>query len=356
MGSRIGSMLGSSLGNLAQNTIGKIFGFGEYKEGLATEHGIESKEIAEGAAPEVNSLVAPLSTNELVPMMHCDEEGMIRVVRREFCRVVNIGSGGTSFTMAITPTGSPFPWLSAIAPSWQQWSMLGMAFEYVPTSGVATGNPDGNAALGVVVMAIRYNPLEPNAAWPTTSTPGLLNMQGAVSMSPAAHGCCYVECDPILQNQPVKFVETKEDQVTSSSDANFNAGTLIIRTEGAQPLTPFECGQLWVTYEILLMNPRTRDPLAAPSPLISIPVYYKLWERLQLLQAVRDRTDRQSVTDFAEAMKIKAVFNTLEFKKAFADATLKVRLTALDMEDEKKVQQLPPPEFPTELHRDTVFV
>jgi len=259
-GARIGQKIGGALGGMAQHAIGTIFGAGEYQESLGAEIGVPGGEIASGGEPSVNSLVEPVSKDQVVPMMHSDMEGSVRIVRREFVSTINIQDDASEYNFKITPSDvNTFPWLSSLSRNWQQWSVLGLAAEYVPTSGYAVG--DTNAALGQVAMAFKYNVNENGGQWPESSLQGMLNMNGSTSCSPAAPGVCYMECAPEMQNQAVRFVLTDESVVGSNySFQNYFAANLLIHTEGAQNSLAFQAGQLWLTYEICLMQPRPRDP------------------------------------------------------------------------------------------------
>jgi hypothetical protein len=266
MGTKVGAKLGGLLGGFAQKGLGRLFGMGEYKEGLASELGVDATSIAEGGSPDVNSLVSPVSSNA-VPQMHMSE-GCVRVVRREFIAPILIQTNGLTNTYRINPGRRVFPWLYSMARNFQQFQFLGFAAEYVPTSGNAVSST--NAALGQVAMAFAYNTIltQNGTQWPITELTGLLNMAGAVSCSPAAPGACYMECDPAMSNQPVRFVWTEGEGSDFSlfySEQNLDSAIFLIRTEGAQNATPFQAGQLWFTYEVVLMQPRPQDPFPSPS-------------------------------------------------------------------------------------------
>jgi len=296
------------LGGMAQKGLGRIFGFGEYKEALAGEIGTASEAITESNTPAVNSLVAPLSTNELVPLMHADAEGTIRIARREFIDVIQIANEAIVYQVPIDPGNSVvFPWLHTVAKNYQQYSLLGFAAEYVPTSGVAVASL--SAALGQVAMAYKYNVNEAVSSWPTGSLQGMLNMNGSMSCSPAAPGTCYLECDPRMTNQPVKFVRTGEPLSLYYSEQNFDCGTLLIRTEGAQDPQPFQCGQLWITYEIMLMNPRPQNP-----SLLMRDRFSDLTDELRALKDfIGPMTPSECVRIAARIVELEAFTNSLEF-------------------------------------------
>lgn len=333
-------MLGGALGSWAQKGIGTLFGMGDYKEALASELGVESSAIEQNASPSVNSLTKPLSTNEAVPFMHSDMEGAIRIVRREFVDVIQIGGSAIVRIFVVSPTTSLFPWLSGLADNWQTWSVSGFAAEYVPTSGVAVGGT--NAALGQVSMAYVYNVDEQNGQFPATSLQGILNQNGSVSGSPAAPSTCLLECDPKRGGanavNPIRFVETETLLSAYYSEADLEAATLIVRTEGSQATTPFQCGQLWVTYEITLYQPRAIKP---PVTFYDMPSYSKFRAlRLRQMELNRD-TGPWTLVELAkrnaERRAIKDEFETREHKAAYNQAEYDAEMQCIDeLEHQRK--------------------
>lgn len=251
------------LGDYAEKGLSTLFGLGEYQEGLAEELGVKQEEIAMSKnTPEVNSLVEPVSTNDVVPLMHMDKEGHVRLTRREFVRNVDIDltANPVITNLKINPgVSADFPWLSGIATSFEKYAFVGLAAEYVPTSGYAVSGT--SAALGTVAMAFKYDVSNPSG-WPITSLTGLLNYNGAVSTSPAAPAVCYMECDPAFTTQPVRLVQTESIAAGALSVQNTIAADLLIIAQGAPG--DYTCGQLWLTYDVVLMNPRTIRP---PAPL-----------------------------------------------------------------------------------------
>jgi hypothetical protein len=191
--------------------------------------------------------------------MHQDREGSVRLARREFIGTVNIADVYELVIFKMNPgLASQFPWLHGIATSFQKYAFLGLAIEYVPTSGIAVGGT--NSALGQIAMAFNYDVSNPASVWPATSLTGVLNLNGSTSCSPAAPGVCYMECDPSRDLRPMRLVQTDSSTFTGMSTADFVVADFIIATSGARNTTPFQAGQLWVTYEILLTDPRPVNP------------------------------------------------------------------------------------------------
>lgn len=278
MGARVGGRIGSFLGRAAQGAVGRIFGMGEYKTSLAHTIGTAEEEMAEGGTPEVNSLVKPLSTNH-VKMMHSDDEGTTTIRRREFVDNIQISDAAFIRQYYINPAQSrTFPWLSGLANNWQQFSITGLAMEYIPTSGVAVSTT--SAALGQIVTGFYYEVTNlPDS--PAGDLPRLLNMNGSVSCSPAATSITYMECDPSMNNQSTYF--TEDEGAVPGPDfslQNYFPAVFIVNSSGAQSTVPFQAGQLWVTYEIVL-----KQPLPAPSSIpMSIPEHPRFAKYLSALR------------------------------------------------------------------------
>lgn len=313
VGARLGGRIGSFLGRAAQGALGRVFGMGEYKAALAETVGTAAENIAEGDTPEVNSLAKPLSTNH-VTMMHSDEEGTTVVRRREFVGTIEISDAPEVYRYYINP-GLPrtFPWLSGLADNWQQWSVCGLAMEYIPTSGLAVSST--SAALGQIVTGFYYEVTDLNNT-PEADLPRLLNMNGSVSCSPAATSITYMECNPTMNNQSTYFV----DGLASVPGPNFSLqnylpAVFLVNTSGAQSATAFQAGQLWVSYEIVL-----KQPLPAPRQVpIGIPEHprfakylavYRKW--CELTQCTGPMTGDQWTVLMCEVDRLRAILNSAE--------------------------------------------
>lgn len=343
--------VGSKLGEFAGNAIGSLFGMGEYESTLAGELGVE--EVAHNATPEVNSLVTPLSSSDIVPFMHSDAEGMVTITRREFVKIINISTGGNTTILTVSPTSPTFPWLRNVAFSWQQWSVTGLAFEYVPTSGFAVGSD--SAALGSVAMAFRYNVDEQSAGSPTHSLTALLNQNGATSHSPGAAGVCYMECDPSQGGansmNPIRFVETAETKATNWSSADFFAADFIVKAQGSQNAVSVEAGQLWVTYEITLYQPRVDTISVSFLDMPAYAQYKELYERYTRLKSESGPyTDREVIEREAELRRITNLFQTEKYKDALNTAIYESEIQELE---DRETPVIPEPLGPLEGSTDS---
>jgi len=183
-----------------------------------------------------------------VPEIHNikSKEGATIVRHKEYiCDI----SGSVAFNqqkaLALNPgLSASFPWLAQIAAAYEEWEPLGIAVEFVSTSGNATGT---NTALGEVIISTEYNPY---ASAPTNKQLQL-NQVFAVSGVPSKNLLHCIECSP-KQNQLARFYTR-----TGSSSAPLTStdlGTTYVSVQGNQGTNTL--GELWITYEVALYKPR----------------------------------------------------------------------------------------------------
>jgi hypothetical protein len=240
VGATIGNLiypgLGGMLGNAAEGLFKTILGKGDYKE--------------------VENISEPLPTNNTVmglqtprvaeQVMQMHSSGIAtRVQHREYFGSISMSSGYVCGAYPLNPT-IPFffPWLSTIASSWQKWKLLGCVIEYVPTStnAISAGTP----AVGQVAMCVDYDFYAPAP----DSLTNLLNTQGAVSGRPQDQIVCAVECDSDYTPMNPLFVTAQ----VGAADTRFEAfGRIMIATQG--PAAYSNAGQMWITYDIMLISP-----------------------------------------------------------------------------------------------------
>jgi len=346
----LGATIGAKLGGWAEKGLGKLFGFGEYKESL--ERHVGGAVTAPEESPSMNSVVAPLSTNDLVPVMHEYGEGSTVIRRREFVRNIDIATDEKLAHFQVNPGRTSdsggqvlFPWLSSIATSYQTYQIIGLALEYVPLSGYAVSSE--SAALGTVGIAFVYDNIsDGDSEWPYTSFPSLLNLSGAVSGTPATPMSCYLECDPASRLRNAQLVRTHQ----SVSDPNYSRqdydyAALAIRTGGSQNAVKAVCGQLWVTYEIVLHAPRVPDPFTGTVLEYIDPVWKPLLEDLRALLNVQGGQTDEELIDRNEAIAlIRAQFAGIPYRLAYAQAEAALRRAAL----------LPPPPVSSDMVIETL--
>jgi hypothetical protein len=152
------------------------------------------------------------------------------------------------YRLIIDPTNSvTFPWLSPIARTFQQWKPLGVVFEFIPTCGTAISST--NPAMGVIASKTSYNV----DALPPGTMSEVLNSHFATSGAPYQSQMTAVECAEA--SQPFKWWKIRADIGPPSPEEQLYAfATQYYATTGGQ--TNYTAGQLWVSYDIMLTQPR----------------------------------------------------------------------------------------------------
>jgi hypothetical protein len=235
-GASIGGLfgpVGAKVGGIAGSLVSKIFGSGDYKV-------------------EGNTLMGTP-----VPTFAMNGRSTI-ISHREYLGDI---SGSTAFTnkvYAINPgLSNTFPWLSQVAANYEQYRMLGLIFEYRPTSGTAVSST--NTALGTVVMATDYDAENP----PFSNKQQMESYEFASSCVPYDKMLHPVECSTKEKTIDLAYIRTGPlSQVTpTSTDIQFyDLGNFQIATNGMQ-VGVTVIGELWVSYHVELLKPRI-DPLS----------------------------------------------------------------------------------------------
>lgn len=255
-GQKLTGGIGNLLSNAAQHGLSTLLGAGDYETAINEEFPDETH-IAPLVTPGTNSLFQPVSSQN-VPMMHNASQGAVRISRREFVRNLQSPSaiGQDSFTERIPlnigdALGTPMaPWLTQIAKHWQKYSFLGLAFEYIPTSGVLSSA--STPALGSINFGILYEVPQNAVTGFTWTQTAILNLDGASSGSPATSQIIPVECAPDSTVIPVKFVSDNSFNVPTDLNL-YSLGELIVMVQGTVTTgTSWTPGQLWVTYDVML--------------------------------------------------------------------------------------------------------
>lgn len=185
-------------------------------------------------------------------MMHGTDEGFVRVRHREFIGDKQMRQGFNSTNLAINPANFKlFPWLSQIAPNFEQWQLLGAVLEYKTTSGEFTAAP--TPSLGTVSIATRYNVL----SRPFSTKQEVLNHQFAVSTRPSQSVMHPIECAPAqTANQPLYIRLADQDPDLAYDARLYDLGTIQVVSEAGAQVVDYTGGELWITYDILLIKPR----------------------------------------------------------------------------------------------------
>lgn len=246
---RLGAAL-RALGSMGGATVGSMFGQGAVGAAAGSSLGATlSRWLGSGDySISKNSLVNSLKASGSIPMMH--ETGQTVVVRhKEFISEV---SSNTSFTVNQSFTINPglkdtFPWLSRLANNYQQYSIRGMVYHYVPTSGSAVSST--NNALGSVMLQTSYRSTDDAP----TSKVELLNEYWSTESVPNEAFCHPIECDP--KENPFQIHYVRGGALPSDENQlMYDVGKTYLCTSGQQA-SGVVLGDLWVTYEIELKKP-----------------------------------------------------------------------------------------------------
>ncbi len=221
----IGKSAGGWLGSKAADLFTKLTGIGGY------------------------SVASNTITNPSNPPILSNTRGATRVQHREYIGEVFSTTGFTLSSYPINPgMGVTFPWLSAVAASYEQYRMHGVVFEYKSTSAVALNST--NTALGTVIMITEYDATKPVF----TDKRSMENYVYCVSCPPSVSAMHPVEC--ARQANVLDDLYVRSGTLASSSDLRFSdLGTFQIATVGMQQAGVI-IGELWVTFDIELIKPR----------------------------------------------------------------------------------------------------
>jgi hypothetical protein len=218
----IGSVLGRAAGSGLGYLFSKLTGHGDYK--------IVSNTLSLPGSP--------------VPSFG---ENCIRIRHKEYLGDVY---GSTGFVLAsydINPgLSAAFPWLSSIAANYQEFAFAGLVYSFVSTSADALNST--NTALGKVLLATDYNPLNPSFTTPTQ----MLATEYSNYGKPADSIMHAVECSAKMRPTLWQFVRTAG--VPPGADERlYDLGNFQIASQGMQATA--NIGGLWVTYDVILCKP-----------------------------------------------------------------------------------------------------
>jgi hypothetical protein len=223
-------------GNIASSFFGfpKIFGSGSYAM--------------------TNSL---WNATSQVPIMHSSNES-VRIKHREYIGDITMnGANFLTYPFAINPgLASTFPYLSAVAQNFQEYSFKGLVFEYKSTSATALVSGT-NTAMGSVMLAAQYRADAPIFVNKTQ----LLNEMWSVDTVPSQNTVLPVECAPAETVLPKQYIRT--GAVTGDIKL-FDLCTLTVATFGAQTGQNNVVGELWASYDVELCKPQVSSTVSAP--------------------------------------------------------------------------------------------
>lgn len=210
--------------------------------------------------PAMNSVLEPALVDS-VPTFG-SHEGYVDISHREFLGDI-IALSGTDLVppiwynrqYVINPTNAAvFPWLSTIAPCFEQYCLHGGIFEFKTTSGFTTGAP--TPALASVCMATVTNV----NVQPFTSKRQILNHFFSSSTVASASVLHPLECQPEFQNTQAKFVYLPSERIAGVDYDyrldDFGRMQLMVVGGPIPPVGGSVLGELWFTYNIRFYKPR----------------------------------------------------------------------------------------------------
>jgi hypothetical protein len=216
LGTYFGGPLGAEIGHLGGTALSKITGMGDYS---VHNNSLMSEQITFG-------------------------NGSIRVRHREY--IGNLLSA-VSFTTQVYDVNPglelTFPWLSVLSRNYERYDIRGLGFEFVSTAGYLTTTQ----AQGVVVMATQYDP-DADLFVNRREMESYMYTTSGVVTDPQVH---LVECDPRdrpLEEMYIRYGDVDEERFT-------DLGRFTIAVEGC-PADDVVLGEIWVTYDVILENPR----------------------------------------------------------------------------------------------------
>jgi hypothetical protein len=256
MGEAIGKKLGGALGNFAGRKFRSLFGSGDYSE----EHAKSGLDL------NANSIVQPMSAAQvpLIGAAPSSHHGAVMVQHREYILDLQLQSGDNLWYYRINPANPlMFPWLHTLAQNFEQWMAIGIVFEFVSTCGNAVSSVQTN--LGDVNMATQYDV----SIQPIVNKVQLLNNFYATSAASSQNLMHAVECAP--EDTPIQpmFIHSDANPLVPTDPRLQDLGIFTILTGGAQSPDLFTCGQLWVSYEIMLLKPKVYRPPILSAPLVT---------------------------------------------------------------------------------------
>jgi hypothetical protein len=144
---------------------------------------------------------------------------------------------------------SVFPWLSQIAPAFQQYKWRGLVFSYKSTSADLVSTT--NTSLGSVIMTTDYNAVNPE----TLSKREMLNYEFTSTCKPSCSFLHMIECER-KQTYDNDLFFTRSGTPPHNADKRlYDIGSFYIATEGMQGSTG-QIGELWCSYEIEFLKPK----------------------------------------------------------------------------------------------------
>jgi hypothetical protein len=254
-GTAFGGPSGGLLGAAAGDILGDLFGWGDY-------------ETAPVGYAITNNTTLGLQTPEAaqIPMMHT-ENGCCRISKREYITDVNMTADFSIDYFGLNPTDArTFPWLSTVARNFEQFKFLGVSFGFRSLSANALSGA-GTPAMGSITLLTQYDLYDSPALNKTEANNALY----ATSCKPSESMLHPIECDPEqTPNIPLYTGVNEAPILQADRDLRLNyLGVTTVCTQGG-PTANYLCGELWVTYDIMLYKPMIQHRLLAGEPRTSL--------------------------------------------------------------------------------------
>lgn len=237
LGSHLGGKVGGWLGGIAEHLFQSVTGMGAYNA------------LADKTEPVLaNSLTGAAGGGiDQVPYMH-RSDNLTRISHREYLSDIRMTSDYSVMSFALDPTNFiTFPWLSGLAPNFQEYMFLGLVIEFRSLSAQAVSGTV--AGQGSVTMSLVY---DIEAPIPQSKTE-IANAMKAVSGRPSDSLVAPMECAP--QEQSLNTYKMRVPGVEVSDEHFYFPARLDIALQGA-PNDYIGAGELWITYDAALLKPR----------------------------------------------------------------------------------------------------
>lgn len=175
------------------------------------------------------------------------------IKHREFVTDLNGSTAFSNAILAINPGKiNVFPWLGLVALSYERYRFHKLWFHFKPLWGDAVAST--NATLGAVVMCMNYDVLDSGF----NSKMAMESYEGSVSGKPSESLVFKADISP-SRSTVREYYTRANNGVVSGSDARlYDIGSMQIATVGQQAVSVI--GELWVEYEVELLQPRIPSP------------------------------------------------------------------------------------------------
>lgn len=224
----VGGLVDTGAG-IARNSIGRLFGAGDYR-------------IAPDSVPLFES------SNRANEFVHKEYLGDIFSSQDFSATTFNINPGLGDPGNEISGLRGMFPWLARIAQQYEEYKIDGMVVYYVPTSSDSVVASATTPALGSVSIATEYNSNKDNF----TNLVDMLNHQFSNSKKPSEMIAHPIECARKERPQEIQYV--RSDTVSQTDLLHYDLGKTTVAVTGCQA-DGQNLGQLWVSYKVTMFKP-----------------------------------------------------------------------------------------------------